>query len=63
MIPVYARTLPGMGPNVKDVPGAAYLVIGPEKQLSAYEEYLKKVEGPETRLWRLYPRDFWMTEE
>jgi Zn-dependent M16 (insulinase) family peptidase len=63
MIPVYARTLPGMGPNAKDVPGAAYLVIGPEKQLSAYEEYLKNVEGPETRVWRLYPRDFWMTEE
>jgi hypothetical protein len=60
---VYAKTLPGMGARAKDVPGGVYLVIGPEKQLAAYEEYLKQAEGPETRLWRLYPRDFWMTGE
>jgi hypothetical protein len=35
------------------------MVIGPEKQLAAYEEYLKKADAPGARLWRLYPRDFW----
>ena len=27
---------------------ARYFVIGPEKQMSAYEGYLKRVEGPQT---------------
>ena len=40
-----------------------YFVIGPEKQFAAYEEYLKKTEGPDAWLYRLYPRDFWLTEE
>jgi Zn-dependent M16 (insulinase) family peptidase len=57
---VYARVLPGLGAPAKDVPGAVNFVIGPEKQLDAYEQYLKKAEGPETRLFRLYPRDFWI---
>jgi hypothetical protein len=57
---VYERVLPGMGIHGKDVSGAVYFVIGPEKQLGAYEQYLKKVEGPDTRLFRLYPRDFWI---
>jgi hypothetical protein len=57
---VYARVLPGMGIPAKDVPGAVNFVIGPEKQLDAYEQYLIKAEGPGTRLFRLYPRDFWM---
>jgi hypothetical protein len=57
---VYERVLPGMGIHGRDVPGAVYFVIGPEKQLDAYEQYLKKAEGPDTRLFRLYPRDFWI---
>ena len=24
------------------------------------EEYLKSLEGPDVKLYRLYPRDFWM---
>jgi hypothetical protein len=38
-----------------------FFVIGPEKQMSAYEAYLKSVEGADTQLYRLYPRDFWLT--
>jgi hypothetical protein len=57
---VYERILPGMGVAAKDVPGAVYFVIGPEKQLDGYEEYLKKTEGAQALLFRLYPRDFWM---
>lgn len=62
MLPVYATVLPGLDGKMDGVAGGVYMVIGPEKQLSAYEAYLKQAEGPSTRLWRLYPRDFWVVE-
>ena len=58
---VYARVMPGLGAKASDVKGGVFYVIGPEKQLSAYEQYLKTVEGPDARLYRIYPRDYWMT--
>ncbi|HEV3333354.1 MAG TPA: hypothetical protein VG096_20350 [Bryobacteraceae bacterium] len=58
---VYERILPGMGVPAKDVTGGVYFVIGPEKQLDAYEQYLKKAEGSQASLFRLYPRDFWLS--
>jgi hypothetical protein len=58
----YASVLPGLGIKAKDVPGGVYLVIAPEKQIASYEEYLKKANGPEARVFRLYPRDFWLVE-
>ena len=61
MGPVYAKVLPGYDPQLKQVPGAVYFVVGPEKQFAAYEAYLKSTLGPDTRLYRLYPRDFWIT--
>jgi hypothetical protein len=57
---VYGRALPGYNVKGKDVPGAYYFTIGPDKQLDAWEAYLRNTEGAETKLWRLYPRDFWM---
>ncbi|MFL6257485.1 MAG: M16 family metallopeptidase [Pyrinomonadaceae bacterium] len=57
---VYARILPGLGAKASDVQGSVFYVIGPEKQLTAYEEYLKTVEGPGARLFRIYPRDYWI---
>ena len=57
---VYARVLPGYGIKGKDVAGANYFVIGAEKQMSAYEAYLKSAEGADTKLYRIYPRDYWM---
>ncbi|MCM3871427.1 MAG: hypothetical protein ND895_12140 [Pyrinomonadaceae bacterium] len=60
MAAVYARVLPGLGVKAVDVEGGIYYVIGPEKQISAYEEYLRTVEGPGVRLYRIYPRDYWM---
>ena len=36
-------------------------VIGPDKQLDAWEQYLQGVEGPGPRLQRLSGRDLWMT--
>ncbi len=53
---VYGAVLPGYG----DVdPGATYFVIGPEKQLAAYDDYLHATLKT-TKLHRLYPRDFWI---
>ncbi|MGH9900265.1 MAG: hypothetical protein ACRD68_00320, partial [Pyrinomonadaceae bacterium] len=57
---VYARVLPGYDAKAGDVSGAVYFTIGPEKQQSLYEAYLKTVGGTDARLHRLYPRDFWM---
>ncbi|HYE16670.1 MAG TPA: hypothetical protein VD968_19680 [Pyrinomonadaceae bacterium] len=58
---VYARILPGYGTRARDVRGGIFYVIGPEKQLTAYEQYLKTVEGDDAKLYRIYPRDYWMT--
>jgi hypothetical protein len=58
---VYARILPGLGAKAGSVEGGVFYVIGPEKQLTAYEQYLKTVEGPDARLYRIYPRDYWIT--
>jgi hypothetical protein len=60
MANVYAPVLPGLGVKTASVKEGIYFVIGPEKQFAAWEEYLKSVEGPDTKFYRLYPRDFWM---
>jgi len=57
---VYAPLLPGLATRRLPTADAIYFVIGPEKQFEAWEEYLRAVEGPEVKLYRLYPRDFWM---
>lgn len=57
---VYERIFPGYGMKGKDVVNSNFFVIGPEKQMAAYEAYLKQVEGTDTQLVRLYPRDFWL---
>lgn len=57
---VYGGVLPGYGPSEDEVPGAIPFVIGPEKQFESYENYLKSVEGSQAKLYRLYPRDFWI---
>jgi Zn-dependent M16 (insulinase) family peptidase len=56
---VYGSVLPGYGPRT-DSTDAVYFVIGPEAQLEAWERHLKTIEGEETRVVRLYPRDFWV---
>jgi hypothetical protein len=59
MLPQYARVVPGLGVRGEDVPGAVYMVIGDEKQMKLYEDYLKSVAGKDTKLYRIYGRDFW----
>jgi hypothetical protein len=45
------------------VNGGIYFVIGPEKQLGLYEKYLQNSVDPSTKLYRLYPRDYWIPLE
>jgi hypothetical protein len=60
----YGPVLPGYGPPVSDMGGhgAVSFIIGPEKQFESYESYLRRVEG-EVTLYRLYPRDYWLTAQ
>jgi len=55
---VYGKVLPGYG---KLDPHGVYFVIGPEKQLAAYQDYLHAAVGKDAALTRIYPRDFWIT--
>lgn len=57
---VYGRVLPGYGAPCATVPEGVYFVIGPEKQLDRYQDYLQTVEGKDARVYRLYPRDYWI---
>jgi len=59
MGPAVAKVLPGMGGKASEVEDGIYFVIGPERQFAAWEEYLRSLEGPATKVYRLYPRDFW----
>ena len=55
---VYSAALPGYdGASWKPAADGIYFVIGPDKQLDAYERYLQTFGGS---LVRIYPRDFWM---
>jgi hypothetical protein len=57
---VYARVLPGMGAGWKPAANAVYMVIGPDGQLDAWQKYLASTVGADAKLWKLYPRDFWI---
>jgi hypothetical protein len=54
---VYGAVMPGLGPAAGD---GVYFVIGPPKQLAAYEDYLHAAVDKAAALHRLYPRDFWI---
>ena len=60
---VYEKILPGYGAKMKDVQDVSNYVIGAEKQMAAYETYLQSKDGADTKLYRIYPRDYWMTVE
>jgi hypothetical protein len=57
---VHARMLPGYDAKGLDTTAGSFFVIGPDKQLDAWESYLREASGPAARLQRLYARDFWM---
>ena len=58
--PVYGLSLVGLGAVQKDVPDGIYFIIGPEAQFKLLEDYIKTAEEPQ-RVYRLYPRDYWLT--
>lgn len=60
MLGVYARVLAGLGSSVTKGRDPVFFVIGNDKQLDAWQQYLRSVEGATTRVWKLYPRDYWM---
>jgi Zn-dependent M16 (insulinase) family peptidase len=55
---VNASIVPGYQPKASAIPGTISFAIGPDRQLDAWDAYLKANAG--TRLYKLYPRDFWM---
>ncbi len=55
---VYGKVLPGYGTPAKS--GAINFVIGPAKQLDAYQAYLRTAVDKTAVVHRLYPRDFWI---
>ncbi len=57
---VYAKVMPGYGNHQVSGPGQVSFVIGPAKQLDAYQTYLRAAVGSDAALHRLYPRDFWI---
>ena len=54
---VFGQIMPGYG---APSPSAIYFVIGPAKQLDAYQDYLHATVNKTTTLHRLYPRDYWV---
>ena len=55
---VYGKVMPGFGKPSTEAP--TNFVIGPAKQLDAYQDYLRAVVDKKIVLHRLYPRDFWI---
>ncbi len=60
---VHARLLPGYDSAGLDTAAGSFFVIGPERQLNAWQQYLQatSVQGARAQaLQRLYARDFWL---
>lgn len=55
---VYGPTFPGYGPKARNVPGAVYYIIGPDRQFTALDSEVQSRE--DEHVYRLYPRDYWM---
>jgi hypothetical protein len=56
----YGPVLIGYGAPLSQSEDGNFFLIGPEKQFKSLEEYIAQVESPQT-VYRLYPRDFWLT--
>jgi len=56
----YGSVLIGYGKPLSESKGASFFIIGPDKQFQLLEDYVGKVESPQ-KVYKLYPRDFWLT--
>ncbi|MBN2227896.1 MAG: hypothetical protein JW763_11105 [candidate division Zixibacteria bacterium] len=57
---VYGRVLIGYGEPISANPGAYVFLVGPEPQFASLETLVENTEGKQP-IYRLYPRDFWLT--
>jgi Zn-dependent M16 (insulinase) family peptidase len=57
---VYGTVLIGYGRPLSESTDGQFFIIGPEKQFQSLEQYIASTESPQT-VYRLYPRDFWLT--
>jgi Zn-dependent M16 (insulinase) family peptidase len=57
----YGPVLIGYGPPVTQSEEGFFLLIGPEPQFESLEKYIEQAEGEKHTVYRLYPRDFWLT--
>jgi Zn-dependent M16 (insulinase) family peptidase len=57
---VYGKVMIGYGPKLGSIPGSSHFLIGPEPQFESLEQLIATAEGPQ-KVYRLYPRDFWLT--
>lgn len=55
-----ARVLPGLVPGTPPMDDTVWFVIGPDKQFASWEQYVQTTDGAATRVYRLYPRDYWI---
>lgn len=63
MLKEYGKVIPGLGVKAKDVPEGVFSSIADEKQLGLYEDFLKTTEGPDTKVYQLWARDFWVSAD
>jgi hypothetical protein len=56
----YGPVLIGYGQPLKASQDGYFFLIGPEPQFQTLENYIETAEGKNT-VYRLYPRDFWLT--
>ncbi|HEX8154732.1 MAG TPA: hypothetical protein VF698_16490 [Thermoanaerobaculia bacterium] len=57
---VYGKILPGYNMKASEVEDGYFFAIGSEKQLEAWSRYIKNAEGETSKVFTLYPRDFWL---
>jgi hypothetical protein len=57
---VYGQVLIGYGPDLETGKPRNYFLIGPESQFQSLEELIRQSEGAQP-VYRLYPRDYWIT--
>jgi len=56
----YGPVLTGYGQSLSKSKDGIFFLIGPEEQFKMLENYIETTEGEQT-VYRLYPRDFWLT--
>jgi len=57
---VEGRVLVGVGEPARAHPGGVYLVIAPEPLVAEWAAHVRRVEGEDERVHRVWPADFWI---